>query len=180
VVRFRFNVFAAQTYLADLHWYAGRRAEARTAYGRVASLAGEFNSADSKSQASLAWFLATCPDPQFRDPGRAVELAKKAVNSLPSDPVSWCTLGVAYYRAGNWQASVEALGESIKRRNHRDNTDLFFLAMALWQRGDRAEADRYYAQAVKSMGKTDDRDMEVRRFRAEAEALMTKGQPEPK
>jgi hypothetical protein len=30
------------------------------------------------------------------------------------------------------------------------------------------------------MGKTDDRDMEVRRFRAEAEALMKKGQPEPK
>src|SRR5262249_7545307 len=32
---------------------------------------------------NLAWFLATCPDANFCDPGRALTLAKKAVELAP-------------------------------------------------------------------------------------------------
>src|SRR5262249_32877586 len=49
---------------------------------------------------SLAWLLATCPDANLRDPGRAVELAKKAVGLAAKDGSNWATLGTAHYRAG--------------------------------------------------------------------------------
>jgi hypothetical protein len=40
---------------------------------------------DSKGQNTLAWFLATCPDPQFRDGSQAVDLAWKAATRTPND-----------------------------------------------------------------------------------------------
>ena len=46
----------------------------------------------------LAWVLASDPNPKVRDPGRAVDSAKKAVELAPKDGYSWNTLGVAHYR----------------------------------------------------------------------------------
>src|SRR5262249_61407508 len=34
---------------------------------------------------ALAWLLATCPDAKLRDPDRAVELARKAVQLAPKE-----------------------------------------------------------------------------------------------
>ena len=53
----------------------------------------------SKVYQGLSWFLATCPDPQLRDPAHAVELATLAVRRTPDDADCWRTLGVAHYRA---------------------------------------------------------------------------------
>src|SRR5262249_14656680 len=53
------------------------------------------NASDSND---LAWLFATCPDPKFRDPKRAVELAKKAVELAPKAGGLWNTLGAARYR----------------------------------------------------------------------------------
>src|SRR5262249_18764302 len=60
----------------------------------------------------LAWLLDTCPDEKFQDPGKAVELAKKAVEMAPKEGTFCNTLGVAQYRAGDWKAAVEALKKS--------------------------------------------------------------------
>src|SRR5262249_39578799 len=76
----------------------------------------------------LAWFLATAPNPKVRDGNRAVGLAKKAVELAPKDGICWNTLGVAHYRAGQWQDAVTALERSIKLRNGGDSLDWFFLA----------------------------------------------------
>ncbi len=46
---------------------------------------------------SLAWLLATCPDPRIRDPARAVALARRATELKPKDGGCWNTLGVARY-----------------------------------------------------------------------------------
>src|SRR5262249_38881356 len=51
----------------------------------------------------LAWFLATCPDAKVRDPGRAVQVAEKAVALAPTSGRIWSTLGVARHRAGDWK-----------------------------------------------------------------------------
>ncbi len=59
-------------------------------------------------------FLATCPDPQFRDPAMALELAKKSVNSAPNQGSYWNDLGVAHYRAGNWQEAIVSLEKAIQ------------------------------------------------------------------
>jgi tetratricopeptide (TPR) repeat protein/serine/threonine protein kinase len=130
-------------------------------------------------QRNLAWLLATCPEAKLRAPGRAVEAAKKAVELDPRQATSWNTLGAAHYRAGDWQAAVAALEKSVELRRGGNGYDLFFLAMARWQLGDRADARRWYDRAVRwleqhrdAVAKDAQAAEELRRFRAEAVELL--------
>src|SRR5262249_6298810 len=103
----------------------------------------------------MAWFLATCTVAKFHDPARAVRLAEKALMVAAKDPLLAAnegdirnTLGVAHYRAGNWQAAVEALEQSRKLRRGGDAVDWLFLAMAHQKLGRPDDARKCYAQAV--------------------------------
>ncbi len=118
-----------------------------------------------------AWRLATHPEPERRDPVRAVTLAKDAVELKPEKHDYWNTLGAAHYRAGNWKEVVTPLQKSLELRG--DNSfDFFFLAMAHWQLGDKDQARKWCDQAVGWMDKNQPKDEELLRFRAEAEELM--------
>ena len=125
----------------------------------------------------LARLLATCPLPQFRDAGRAVELAQQAVQQSPQVGTYWNTLGVACYRAGDWNASVAALEKSMQRRAGGDGFDWFFLAMAHLQLGDKEQARKWYDQAVEWLKKNKRKDEELKRFRAEAAQLLGLSDP---
>jgi uncharacterized protein HemY len=129
----------------------------------------------------LAWLLAICLDPRFHDPSRAVELAKKALDREPSAAPYWNTLGVAHYRAGNWNDAVTALEQSVKSGNG-DSWNWFFLAMTYCRLGDKEWARMFYDQAIQWMEKKQPRKQDLRqelqRFRAEtAELLGIKDQP---
>jgi serine/threonine protein kinase len=121
---------------------------------------------------SLAWLLATAPLPQLRDPAAAVAHAGRAVEMAPSEGAFWNTLGVALYRAGGWDAAVEALEKGARLRGGGDSVDGFFLAMAHWRRGDRAAARRWYDWAVARTAPAAPRPAEVVRFQAEAAVLL--------
>jgi tetratricopeptide (TPR) repeat protein len=121
---------------------------------------------------NLAWFLATAEDPKFRDPRRAVELAKEAVGRHPKYSTGWNTLGVAHNRAGDWKGAMAALQKSVVLRKGGDSNDWFFLAMAHWQLGEKDKARTWYDRAVLWMGKNQPKNPELKRFRAEAEALL--------
>src|SRR5262249_22044497 len=87
---------------------------------------------DPERQASLAWFLSTCPALQFRDPDRAVKLARSAVPQTASSGTIWNTLGVAEYRMGNWRAAIASLKKSRELPEGDASIDKLFLAMAHW------------------------------------------------
>jgi WD40 repeat protein/serine/threonine protein kinase len=128
---------------------------------------------DPVSRNNLAWLLATHPDPNLRNPGRAVELAKEAVALAPNQALIWNTLGVAQYRAGNWKKAIEALTKSMElQRGALESLDTFFLAMAHWQLGEKAKARQWHDKAVQWMEKNDPKNVELRRFRAEAGELL--------
>jgi hypothetical protein len=57
-------------------------------------------------------------------------------------------------------------------RKGGDSFAWFFLAMAHWQRGDKKQARQWYDTAVRWMEKNKPQDDELRRFRAEAAALL--------
>jgi serine/threonine-protein kinase len=152
----------------------GKLSEAIAAYGRAIDLKSDFADAHN----NLAWLLATCPNPQLRDPARAVALAKKAIVFQPQSGVPWNTLGVALYRAGNGRAAIAALQRSMQLRKGGDSNDWFFLAMAHAQLGEKEEARRWYARAVQWMEKHQPQDVELRGFRAEAAALLGVEQPQ--
>jgi tetratricopeptide (TPR) repeat protein len=127
----------------------------------------------------FAWLLATCPEPKYRDPSRAVELAKKATEQAPNIGGLWNTLGAAQYRAGDWQAAVAAFNKSMELRNGGDAHDWFFLAMVHWRLGERDKARQRYEQAVQWIEKNNQalttqptHGEELRRFRSEAEEVL--------
>jgi eukaryotic-like serine/threonine-protein kinase len=122
---------------------------------------------------NLARLLATCPDPSVRDPGRAVELAKRAVELAPKQGKYWHTLGMAHYRAGDSKAALAALEKATTLRNGGNSYDWFFLAMAHGKLGEKEEARQWYHRAVWWMEKQRlANNEELRRFRAEAAALL--------
>jgi serine/threonine protein kinase/Tfp pilus assembly protein PilF len=129
------------------------------------------------SRNNLAWLLATCPDANYRDPKRADELAKKAVDLAPEEGNHWNTLGVAHYSLADFKASIAALEKSMGLRKGGDSFDWFFLAMAHWQLVDKQEARKWYDKAVQWMEKKNPQDDELRRFRAEAEELLGIAKP---
>jgi tetratricopeptide (TPR) repeat protein len=122
---------------------------------------------------AYAWMLATASDPKFRDPPRAVELAEEVVQNAPKFADKWITLGVAYYRIGDWKNAIAALEKSETLAPGRF-TDIngFFLAMSQWQLGEKEEVRKWYDKAVAWMEKNDPKNEELRRFQAEAEELL--------
>ncbi len=148
----------------------GRQTEAEDICRKLLALAPK----NGQPSNLAAWFLATAEDSTFHEPALAVELAIKAVELNPQAGSWWNTLGVAHYRAGDWQPALEALGKSMELRKGGDAHDWFFLAMTHWQLGDSAEARKWYEQAVDWLDKNDpnNEELELRRFRAEATELM--------
>ncbi len=129
------------------------------------------------SMSLLARLLATCPDARLRDPKRAVELAKDAVELAPRSARSWQALGLARYRTGAWKDSIAALEKSIElredvREDAGNSFQWFFLAMAHWQVGDKEQARKWYDRAVDWVDKNQPADAQLRRFRAEAAELL--------
>jgi eukaryotic-like serine/threonine-protein kinase len=167
----------------------GRFSDALADYDKTVKLAPK----NAGSLNNSAWLLATCADAKFRDPARAVQLAKKAVQLSPKEGTLWNTLGVARYRAGEWQSAIDAIKKSTELRSGGDSFDWFCLAMAHWQlaktgvtgqgsevREEKADAQgrhragarKWYDQAVMWMEKNNPKDEELRRFRTEAAELM--------
>jgi len=62
----------------------------------------------------LAWMLATCPDPSYRDGKRAVALAEKVVQRFP-EANFMDTLAAAYAEAGNMAAAVRVQQMAVER-----------------------------------------------------------------
>jgi serine/threonine protein kinase len=128
---------------------------------------------------NFAWFLANCPDSRYSDPRRAVELAENAVALVPDEGTFWNTLGVSHYRAGNWQAAVDALERSSRYIGDAGiGFNAVFLAMSQWQLGHREEAHRQYDAAVRSMRDNDVVDEDLLRFRQEAARLLGRTETE--
>ncbi|WP_165229418.1 protein kinase domain-containing protein [Aquisphaera insulae] len=121
----------------------------------------------------LSWFLAISPDPSFRDPDRAIALARRAIRN----PTAYGSigllnnLGVALYRAGRYEEAIEALEESARRRKRTDGFDGFFLAMAHSRLGDPIEARWHLQESIATMERESPAHHELILFRAEAESL---------
>jgi curved DNA-binding protein CbpA len=143
----------------------------------------ERNPQSASAHNKLAWFLAICPDTKFRDPRRAVDSAKRAVELAPrgferTDRIQQAvyrnTLGVAFYRAHDWTAAERELQMSTQLKSGGDSFDWFFLSMVDWQLGYGHEvaAQQDYAMGVEWMEKNSPNDDDLKRFRSEAAEVL--------
>ena len=112
--------------------------------------AGYYDMTLAQALNNLAWLQSTCAESRFIEPRQAVEYARRAVRLKPETGTYWNTLGVAHYRAGNFDEATEALERSMSMRAHGngDAYDWFFLAMIEVKKGHREAGRRWYDRAV--------------------------------
>jgi serine/threonine protein kinase/Tfp pilus assembly protein PilF len=154
--------------LASLLHGLGRRAEAGEPYRKAV----EMEEDDPSVNNELAWFLLTSPETGLRDSVRALRLAKKVVAARPEDSNYRNTLGVAYFRSGDDRAAVAELDQAMRLQAGGTPIDWFFLAMAHWRIGNRNLARNFFDRSVEWMSTHKSQDDELRRIRAEAEAML--------
>jgi tetratricopeptide (TPR) repeat protein len=138
------------------------------------------------------WNLINSPDPKLRDPKRAIETIKEAVEFAPQSSMAWQYTGWAQYRLGDWRASIEALDKSCKLQDGGTGDCCQWIVLALAharlaaQEGlpeeerehHLAEARRRYEEADKQIDSWwrarpgDDIGQAVWDFRAEAREFM--------
>ena len=141
----------------------------------------EANPDDVLACNNLAWVLLTAPE-ALRDVQAALPLAEKAVRPIPGNPVYRNTLGLAYYRAGQYREAVEILRPNIDtQQDWALAFDLYFLAMSHHRLGETARARDYYDLGIRwtqaQRGLSAEQLDELNLFRAEAEEVLgVKGQ----
>jgi WD40 repeat protein/tetratricopeptide (TPR) repeat protein/tRNA A-37 threonylcarbamoyl transferase component Bud32 len=128
----------------------------------------------ARSLILLAWLYANCPQEGRRDLVRAVALARRAIEVSPAGKAGacWGVLGMALYRMGDWRAALDAFEKFQGGDDHRNNAELFFLAMTHWRLGHREKARHWYDRAVRWMEENAPKDHILVRARAEAAALL--------
>ena len=133
----------------------------------------------AEAQNNLAWLLATCPKTELRDPRAAVDYAERATELDPNQGNFWNTLGVAYYRNGEWEKAKHALQRSMELRNNGDSFDWFFLALVHHKQGQPEQARDWYDKAVGAYQKLQSSDRELRGFHIEAAQELGLPKPPP-
>jgi tetratricopeptide (TPR) repeat protein len=172
VARFQKGTIDTRLRLGELLWAMGCPADAAEEFRQARALAEQLSPQHPEVQNQLAWLLATCPDRQFREPRRAVELAKQVVERESQFGDSWLTLGAAHYGTGDHQAALRALEKAIQIPQDYGSHARFYLAMTHWQLGKKEQARPWYEQAVREMEYRELHSAETCRIRAEAEKLL--------
>jgi serine/threonine protein kinase/WD40 repeat protein len=124
----------------------------------------------------LAWAYLIAPEP-LRDVKAALPLAEKAARLAPDDAVIRNTLGLAYYRTGNYREAIDTLRPRLARQEDWCLAfDLYILAMSHQRLGEAARAQDYYDWAVRWTSTQPDLSAghleELSLFRAETEQLL--------
>ncbi|MBX3439089.1 MAG: tetratricopeptide repeat protein, partial [Planctomycetaceae bacterium] len=148
---------------------AGRGEEASTIYEHF----WDYPLKNAGALNGLAWEIAAAGPCDPQDAEFAVKLAQRAVELSPESDSFWNTLGVCHYRAGNWQAAVDAASKAIDVGNGPYTSDLYVLAMANWQLGHPDDAGQWY-KAARRWTTRDSPVHEVsnKQFRKEAATLL--------
>jgi hypothetical protein len=174
---------------ADFHKRSGRDfkdrgllREAEMAWNRSLDLCAELVAAFPDSlelrkqwadcHNDLAWLLSNGPDPDLRDPARAISLARKAVDLMPECATYWNTLGAAYCRSRDCSAAVTALERSMELGSGGTGYDYVFLVMAHSQSRDVSQTTRWLDRADEWIAQHRPGNPDLLRFRSEALARL--------
>jgi tetratricopeptide (TPR) repeat protein len=165
-----------------------RRATVQRYFDRAAVLLGqgvERVGDDPEGHSSLARSLSVSPREQLRNPGAAVRHGDLAVKTAEAadltDPVArafatraWSALGMARYRAGQWNEALAALDQAQKYDSDPGQGNAyvwFFRAMSLHRLGDPT-ARQWYDRAVDWTRRVQPDNDVLQDLRAETAALL--------
>lgn len=161
--------------LAQLLRVRGRHGEAIDAYRH----AWEHRPDDPVTNNDLAWGLALFPGRSRAEVTDSVRFARRAVASHPKVGAFWNTLGLARYRAGDWEGSAEATLRSMELRAGGDGFDWFLLALTYQRMGDEDGARQWFDLADRWMREQAAEDADLKALRSEAERALSMGTARP-
>jgi tetratricopeptide (TPR) repeat protein len=163
-------------HMGDLRWDYDRRSEAGPYYQRALDLRTELVKEATPTSAEdaglLAWSLVVCPDLKVRDWQQAVHWSRKGLESMPNNRTCWVGLGLARLRAGDAAEAIRALKEAQAHTDAGDASEWFCLAMAQQRLGRIVAAHVCFHKGCQWMKEHNPRDIELRRLRAEAAAVL--------
>ncbi|HEY5913991.1 MAG TPA: protein kinase [Verrucomicrobiae bacterium] len=167
---------AYATVLAGVHSYLKQPQKAVDILEKAVQLDSDSESALGHN--NLAWYYVTGPK-EIRSPSKALPLALKAVELGKTNHNELNTLGVVYYRLGQFTNAVATLELGITTDPAGGSAhDFFFLSMSYQRLGDQTTAEDYYGKALKwlegqqDLSPEDKKDLDA--FRAEAEEALGK------
>jgi Flp pilus assembly protein TadD len=104
---------------------------------------------------------------------RAIDRAQRATTLAPLDSDSWVALGAAFCRAGKWGDAVTALQRCQQLQQGGDCFAWYFLAMAHWHLGAKAQARQLFDRAAAWQTANNPHDEELQRLRSEVQKLLS-------
>ena len=145
----------------------GHRDIAEREFVRLEKLGGAGQISDSLAR--VAWHLVQREAHHNQAPAYAVELACRAIALQPEAVFAWHTMGIARYRAGQWQEAIAALKKANELEHDKGLAfNGFFLAMAFHQQGEHEQARSWYDRSVRWLADHDVKDQNAVRYRDEA------------
>jgi tetratricopeptide (TPR) repeat protein len=183
----RHNVALASMRLGELRHHQGDADGARGHFRRAKEdleKTAHEHPDEPYCQKRLIVLLAHCPDPDFRDPRRAVQIAQRV--KTDSDGMLWRYLALSQYRTDAWAEAKSSIERSIELRAGGDPLDWILLAMIQWQLGSHDEAVEMYARAEQAISSgipilyLELGVLGFQRLRAEAASLLEGGAAPPR
>jgi tetratricopeptide (TPR) repeat protein len=110
-------------------------------------------SATGRQKHDLAWLLLMCPDESVQDFETALQLAKDAVELSPENPNYAAVLALANTFSGKTDEAIQILEKTKSQRGSWIDSDLFVLALAQFQSGEKEEALKSMSDGEKWMTK---------------------------
>lgn len=136
--------------IVEYRWKLGiARKRVGDTEGAIAAFDGALDVQPDNSIAlqQLAWLLTTCEETEFRDPGRALHLARRAARLRPGVECER-TLGVALYRVGRHEEALHVLEEASAFHPEGGGFELrVFLAIVHATLGHTEQAHEWYDKA---------------------------------
>ena len=175
VARYRTTRLRLLTKAAPFLWWSGARADAEEMFRQLRA-AGEEVSPTAVTQLDwYAWFLVTCPDPAFRDPRRALEVAALTLRQAPDNLDYLMTQAVAHYLLGDYRTAIAELERSLPAAQTWECELHLYLALANHRLGDHDRARRWYDRAIAWAREHNYTAQDYRVLLAEAEPLFGAG-----
>jgi WD40 repeat protein/tRNA A-37 threonylcarbamoyl transferase component Bud32 len=119
---------------------------------------------------NLAWYLAEFPTSDTDQLERSLDLVRIALKRESDNPHFLNTLGVVYYRLGQYQNAIDTLQQARARQSNAADTieDEYFLSMAEANLKQRMNSARSLLQALSLQLRHDARNRDRWRYATEA------------
>ena len=126
---------------------------------------------------SAAWILVTCPEEALRNPARALELSKQAVEIAPENSNNIGTLAFALYETEDYDESIIQFKKSTELNGNAGALNTMMIALAHAKSGEMQLARDAYAEAIQLNDSNSTEPELFQIYKENAESIFERNRP---